>query len=174
MGPTKEFGSRPVSPVRLTAPDAGSTINGAAEALFRENTVWLPERLPAAFWAPPKTHKRPTFPLVTMVGRDGLEPPTPCASWTSGASSDVRRCSPALLVQGIWPSRCTAVHLRRLAWLSTWLSGTSAAVDPPRHCPRQTLEFSELSEAHAQSVEGIVKTGTDRHQFLLNLRIGLS
>jgi len=37
--------------------------------LIRENTVWLPERLPAAFWAPPKTHKRPTFPPVTVVGR---------------------------------------------------------------------------------------------------------
>ena len=42
--------------------------------------VWLPEWLPAAFWASPKTHKRTTFPLVTMVGREGLEPPTPCAS----------------------------------------------------------------------------------------------
>ncbi len=60
-----------------------SRIGSAAEALIRDNTVWLPEWLPAAFRAPPKTHKRPTFPLVTTVGREGLEPPTPCASWNA-------------------------------------------------------------------------------------------
>jgi len=40
----------------------------------------------------PQTHKWPTFPLVTVVGREGLEPPTPCASFISVQSGYQRFC----------------------------------------------------------------------------------
>ena len=51
--PDQEGASRPaVSPTPNTGPTVVSTIRGAAEALIRENTVWLPEWLLAAFRPP--------------------------------------------------------------------------------------------------------------------------
>ena len=51
--PDQEGASRPaVSPTPNTGPTVVSTIRGAAEALIRENTVWLPEWLLAAFRQP--------------------------------------------------------------------------------------------------------------------------
>jgi hypothetical protein len=49
-------------------PVVPSRIGSAAEALIRENTVWLPEWLPVAFRAPPKTHKRPAKQQVNRGG----------------------------------------------------------------------------------------------------------
>ncbi|HCV34979.1 MAG TPA: hypothetical protein DGF10_09975, partial [Acidimicrobiaceae bacterium] len=56
-----------------TDPIQAGSVNSDGHPAVVKVSVVESDWLPAAFRAPPKTHKRPTFPLVTMVGREGFE-----------------------------------------------------------------------------------------------------
>jgi hypothetical protein len=113
---TAGIGQRPVLPTNASGPRLSTFWN-------RNKSLWLPDGLKTQKWRTlPK--QDPRVSNDSGVRHEGLEPPTPCASWTPGVFVGVRWCLKLTVNKPISAVECPwAVAGGRGCWLPVWLPG---------------------------------------------------